>query len=237
MAQPEFWKPVSGYLSYFASSAGRVGSDKGRRQKQPGEPYFIMRPFNQDGYPRVNLSVGGKTRGQFVHRLVALAFLGEPPAGRPYVAHCNGDRWDNRPANLRWASAPENIADRTIHRFPKGRIAERGSPTGRLPRLTRYAMLRDYLETPLSMSEIAVKYGVTHGVVSRLVRDKERFLKPASELARNVVYVEALREIEAATRNINRLPTKLLLARLEQIRRAVVKSLTPDVMGSLPQTE
>lgn len=40
-----------------------------------------------------------------VHKLVALAFLGEPPSARHVVARKNRDRKDNRPENLHYTTA------------------------------------------------------------------------------------------------------------------------------------
>lgn len=43
-----------------------------------------------------------------VHRIVAIAFHGLPPEGRPYVNHINGVPDDNRPENLEWVSPRGN---------------------------------------------------------------------------------------------------------------------------------
>lgn len=43
-----------------------------------------------------------------IHRLVALAFLGEPPDGKPQVNHIDGDKKHNAAINLEWVSALEN---------------------------------------------------------------------------------------------------------------------------------
>ena len=48
-----------------------------------------------------------------VHRLVAFAFLGQPPSADHTVDHINRDRADNRVANLRWASRVEQRANQT----------------------------------------------------------------------------------------------------------------------------
>ena len=49
-----------------------------------------------------------------VNVLVCLAFHGPRPDDHD-AAHWNGDRTDNRPENLRWATRSDNLADRGRH--------------------------------------------------------------------------------------------------------------------------
>ena len=50
-----------------------------------------------------------------VHRLVALAYFGEPPPGKRLVRHLDGQPWNNTPFNLKWGSDRENNADTFKH--------------------------------------------------------------------------------------------------------------------------
>ena len=43
-----------------------------------------------------------------VHRIVAVAFLGEPPSPQHVVDHIDTNRQNNRPSNLRWVTRLEN---------------------------------------------------------------------------------------------------------------------------------
>jgi hypothetical protein len=64
-----------------------------------------MKPWvRPDGYLSVGLSRNSKQRAFYVHRLVAEAFLGPRPAGKETM-HLNGDRTDNRVANLAYGRA------------------------------------------------------------------------------------------------------------------------------------
>lgn len=47
--------------------------------------------------------------GEAVHRIVAIAFLGEPPTKQHVVDHIDTNRQNNRPENLRWLTKLENI--------------------------------------------------------------------------------------------------------------------------------
>lgn len=110
----EEWRDVPGLEGlYQASSLGRikrlgrwvVARNNGRRFW--GEE--IVRGYvNKRGYRQVK--VFGK--GAPVHRLVCLAFHGEPPSPAHHAAHANDIKTDNRPENLRWATAKENAEDR-----------------------------------------------------------------------------------------------------------------------------
>jgi len=63
---------------------------------------------NQNGYLIAVLANGNGTSEQLlVHRLVALHFIPNPH-GHPQVNHKNGNKQDNRSANLEWVSATEN---------------------------------------------------------------------------------------------------------------------------------
>lgn len=75
-----------------------------------------MRPYvNSKGYCQVMLYDGsGRTEQPHVHRLVAVAFLGQRPGME--VDHINRDRRDNRLANLGWVTSSENNYNRDLGR-------------------------------------------------------------------------------------------------------------------------
>ncbi len=104
----EIWKPVLGYADlYSVSNLGEVFSVRAQRVLRPG--------VLSSGYRQVQLCRNGKREQVKVHRLVALAFLGEPPTPQHQVAHNNGNPAINCVENLRWATAQENQHDRRAH--------------------------------------------------------------------------------------------------------------------------
>jgi hypothetical protein len=108
----EEWRPVPDFPDYFATSAGRVVSCH-RRWKQPRE---LKGGFthNGRGYRTVLLVNTDGATTRTLHSVIAEAFHGSRPEGMQ-VRHLNGDRLDNRPANLAWGTASENSLDTIAH--------------------------------------------------------------------------------------------------------------------------
>lgn len=51
----------------------------------------------------------------YVHRIVALTFIGVPPFAKSEVCHNDGNRRNNHYSNLRWGTRKENVADSIRH--------------------------------------------------------------------------------------------------------------------------
>jgi hypothetical protein len=93
----EIWKAVPGYEGrYEVSSLGRVRS---LTRKNP----IIMKPGNNgNGYQTVNMTDDeGGLKKRYIHRLVALTFLGPEPEDKE-VNHIDGDKENNAVSNLQW---------------------------------------------------------------------------------------------------------------------------------------
>lgn len=85
---------------YSVSANGVVRSPRGK----------ILRLKRQkNGYLRVSLGCG---HDEFVHRMVLIAFRGEPPSSIHETDHDNGCRDDNRLENLFWGTKAENLQKR-----------------------------------------------------------------------------------------------------------------------------
>ena len=72
------------------------------------------------GYLRVGLRSHGVLHNPSIHRLVAIAFLGEPEPGQ-VINHINEIRTDNRLENLEWVTQKQNI-HHSLRRHPEYRL-------------------------------------------------------------------------------------------------------------------
>jgi len=101
------WRRIPGYEAYEVSDEGDVRHG-----------YRVLKNTISTRYRHANVSiydVDGRQWRQGVHRLVALAFLGPAPDGKPYACHRNGRAWDNQKDNIYWGSHAENTQDMIRH--------------------------------------------------------------------------------------------------------------------------
>ena len=157
----EKWRKIETCPDYSVSDHGRVRRDTPGRGTRAGR--ILKNSPDCNGYACVNLH--GR-RKQYVHKLVALAFLGPPPSCKHQVAHWDGNGMNSALANIRWATQRENEKDKLRH-----------GTTYQQPRGSR-TLSRQQLEWILSivghgMSQrsAARELGVTHPVVQRASRN------------------------------------------------------------------
>ncbi len=165
----EIWKPIAGYEGmYEVSSLGRVKSID-RRVRTAFAPRVsrgaVMAGCAGDErhYANVVLSKGGRSISYMVHRLVLETFVGAPPDDME-CRHLNGDRKDNRLANLCWGTRRENMADNVAH----GKTT-RGSRNG-MARLGEddVRAIRERAKTGDTHEAIARDYGVARTAITRI---------------------------------------------------------------------
>lgn len=102
----EEWKDIADWPDYAISNYGRVmrTTTYGR-----GIAGTIRKPVLVAGYLAVALTNrDGRRKMLHIHRLVALAFLGEPPAPSMEVNHIDADRLNPRLDNLEWMTKGQN---------------------------------------------------------------------------------------------------------------------------------
>ena len=100
----EEWRDVPGFEgNYKVSNLGQVMSIP-RPNTRGG---VLKTNLHRQGYLMVTLYKSAKRKTMLVHRLVAIAFIGDIPQGKE-VNHINGDKGDNRLENLEYVTPSEN---------------------------------------------------------------------------------------------------------------------------------
>lgn len=166
----EIWKPIPLSPGYEASSLGRVRSvDRYDHGARGGASRFlkgrILSPGKQKGgYLVVNVTRPSGRKVQRVHRLVAEAFLGDPPTPLHEVAHKDGDPSNNRVKNLRWATRSENHADK--HEHGTALVGEL-APNSKLTN-SQVSEIRKRLKSGTTQKEIAGQYGVHRATITKI---------------------------------------------------------------------
>jgi hypothetical protein len=124
----EIWKDVVGYEGlYEVSNMGRVrsvdryvnaggGNNNGRLSLKKGK--ILNCSPTKRGYTRVSLSKESKTKQEYIHRIVSLAFL-RRIHGKENVNHINGLKHDNRACNLEFVNQRENVLHAKIYTMNK----------------------------------------------------------------------------------------------------------------------
>lgn len=103
----EEWRPVVGYPEYEVSSLGRIRSWKGLGGAGRAATPRILGGGWRAKYRGVSLCDERGVKGEYVHRIVASAFLPNPE-GKREVNHIDGDKCNNALINLEWVTPTEN---------------------------------------------------------------------------------------------------------------------------------
>lgn len=159
----EEWRTLPAYsTNYEVSSLGRFRSLRKRRR--------ILKQYPKHGYLYVCIHGGAKGHTLRAHRLVALAFIGEPPTDLHEIHHKDGDKQNNRPDNLEWVDHHTNV----LHSFRLGLRNENGV-NNNMARLTDSkvrAIRRMHAAGGWSHQTLADHYGVGSTTVGQVVNGR-----------------------------------------------------------------
>jgi hypothetical protein len=150
----EEWRPITAVPGYEISSIGRVRSPAGN----------LSLALSSGGYLFAVLPSGGKKRSFAVNRLVCEAWHGPPPSEAHQAAHLDGDRINNDPQNLAWATPAENDGHKAGHRTL---LLGEKNPQARL-REEDVRQIRAAIRGGETNAVIAARYGVDGSAISSI---------------------------------------------------------------------
>lgn len=171
----EIWKTVPGYEGYYdVSSLGRIRSHDRSTMRVDGKRFskrgrILSLNLERKGYLSVRLCVERVHTIFKAHRLVALAFL--PPASPgQQINHINGVKTDNRPENLEWVSAQENV----LHAFASGLCITRQGVANGHSILGVESVLEsiEMHRAGLSCAHISRHFGVSEGTIRNILKGR-----------------------------------------------------------------
>jgi len=169
---PETWKAIPDYEGlYEASDLGNIrrAKDMGGQRFYPAYGLLKPRVVNDVGYMQVSLTKDKKVTQLFIHRLIALTFLGIPDNPKMQVNHKNGIVQDNRLENLEWVTCSENHR----HAFSElGRQTMKGERHGNAKLTDEIVMeaKNRYAQGNITYAQLASEYGVSQGVIGRAIK-------------------------------------------------------------------
>lgn len=131
---------------------------------------------DKDGYRLVGIN----KKNYKVHRLIAFAFLPNPN-NLPQVDHINRCKYDNKPENLRWCSAKDNMAnqDRVIASIQKYGVRRCENPN---------LYVRHYQNSHVNLTLLQPSGKITHCYFKSVNDELYKLLKPLSMRERYIQY-------------------------------------------------
>ena len=143
----EIWKPVKGTVGkYKISNFGNVIGSRGNR----------LHPTKMKiGYLKVSLSLDGKVKPHYIHRLVATHFLEYHDGLEFVVNHKDGDKHNNSVSNLEFISRKDNAK----HWASKNRSLNAGRKrTGYCKRGHKFVGDKTYCLECLRLKKMGIKF-------------------------------------------------------------------------------
>lgn len=166
------WKQVPGYEDiYSVSSCGVLRMD--RKCKKWGSVERTGSP-NADGYLRVSMTKDGKRQKWFMHRIVALAFIGLNPKGLE-VNHRDGNKTNNHASNLEYVTHKNNMKHAVETKLWNPNQGDGfDSPTSKMTREKLSAVIG--LKGQTSANKASKITGVHRNTISKIWRGESNFV-------------------------------------------------------------
>lgn len=160
-SEQERWLPCHEYEDiYEVSSFGKVRRTKKARGSRIG--FLISHGQGRGGYPVVRLCRNKTSRTCYVHRLVALTFIGPCPE-RMEVNHKDRNRQNPTLANLEYLTRSDNMK----HSYLNGAVSVKGEDklSAKLTE-SKIREIRASAEGPRALGRL---FGVCHNTIRNIV--------------------------------------------------------------------
>lgn len=153
----EVWKNIDGVIGYQVSNIGNV-------RKYENGKWILVKAFDSKGYVKVYISDGNNRHRQFVHRLVAKAFIPNPNYYHE-VNHIDGNKKNNVVENLEWVTRSQNMK----HAYETG-LSDK-SENRKLTREQIHFMRMNYIpkSKEFSARSYAKKYNMNDSEIYRII--------------------------------------------------------------------
>ncbi len=167
------FRQIPGWPGYAVSACGMAASEwinLGHGTYRRSGNWRVLSPGSDEtGRLHVVLCGGGRKVNRRIHRLVAIAWIGPPPAGKPNVLHFDGNPGNNHVGNLRYGTTKENHDDSKRHGTASTPPAHWGS-TNPLAKLTEsdIPVIRQLIIEGKTKSSIAKQFGVSGCTIYRI---------------------------------------------------------------------
>ena len=152
----EVWRNLKFYEDYYEINERGIVRNKHTKQIKKAT-------MKDNGYLVYTLYFDGKSKQEYVHRLVALTFIPNPN-NYPQVNHKDEDKWNNKVNNLEWCDARYNNT--------YGTARKRSAETQRLNGSYDKAKQRMIVHNP---SKINPKRGGTNSNAKSIICDDRTF--------------------------------------------------------------
>ncbi len=175
----EEWRTHPIHTEYEASNLGRIRSKGQITVSQWGRGKTNIRPVYRKWCAKVlvqhkaynYLAVVIKKKPVFSHRFIAECWYGLQ-SGEMQVDHINEDKYDNRPSNLKWVTAKENVNARgLVERTRRKKWYKRGCP------IYVYIVGNKVVKVAESLEGLAQYLGITGTAVCWVIRHNQNRYK------------------------------------------------------------
>lgn len=166
----EKWRRIPGFSRYEVSTEGRVRSFcQPWRLARESAGWPVGQAKTNDGYLRVSITGDDGLRKTIgVHRLVLLAWVGQPP-GDWTASHMNGRPDDNYLNNLAWESIAGNVRRQDPHGSHANKPRGEGHPNAKMT-AEKVRALRAAYATTRALRPLAREYAITTTAVLQIVQ-------------------------------------------------------------------